>query len=48
MWEHALPLPPVHLPVALNGETDSLTLWIASEKLGYSVQTAHSNFHLRG
>ena len=48
MREHALPLPPAHLLVALNGGTDNLTLLIALEKLGYSTQTAHSDFHLRG
>ena len=48
MREHALPLPPAHLLVALNGGTDNLTLLIALEKLGYSTQTAHKVDHLRG
>ena len=34
--------------VALSGGADSVALLLALKKLGYNIEAAHCNFHLRG
>lgn len=34
--------------VALSGGADSITLALALKELGYTIEAAHCNFHLRG
>lgn len=46
--EKNIPLPPSRLLVGLSGGADSVALLIAMQKLGYDVEAAHCNFHLRG
>ena len=43
-----LPAPPARVLVALSGGCDSVALAHILVKLGYCVEAAHCNFHLRG
>lgn len=43
-----LPAPPTRVLVALSGGCDSVALAHILVKLGYCVEAAHCNFHLRG
>lgn len=45
--EHLLAPRALHL-VALSGGADSVALLLALQQLGYRVEAAHCNFHLRG
>lgn len=43
-----LPQPPARLLVALSGGADSVALLLVLRQLGYVLEAAHVNFHLRG
>ena len=46
--KHHLPAPPAKILVALSGGCDSVALAYILLQLGYQVEAAHCNFHLRG